>query len=56
MEYVSLDWYACNCSGSDTVAKERLESYKKFLHDLHGAYKFVERDRNTGCVISISYM
>lgn len=40
---INLYWFACNCSGSEYVSKDQLESKKKFLHDVFGAYRFEER-------------
>ena len=40
---INLYWFACNCSGNECVAKDQLESKKKFLHDVFGAYRFEER-------------
>jgi hypothetical protein len=40
---INLYWFACGMSGNDWVSRDQLESKKKFLHDVFGAYRFEER-------------
>lgn len=40
MEHITLHWYACKCSGVETVAAENLEAQKELLRKVFGAYRF----------------
>lgn len=39
-KYITFRWYACKCSGTETVREQNYESQKNFLKEVFGAYRF----------------